>query len=68
MNTKKIIAELRRSACEDAQPFFGVSYSAYLAAVNYSLDANNTYRSFAFKKPEVISTFYLLVAEAMEST
>ena len=74
MNTKKIIAELRRSACEDAAPFRKCSFEAFYKARNYAV------RSGLFKgggffyadmnsiKADDLRTFYLLVAEAMEST
>jgi len=62
MNTKQIIAELRRSACEDALPFMQCGDAAYWAARDHCDCAISAYPDIAQR------TFYLLVAEAMEST
>ena len=64
MNTKQIIAELRRSACEDADPFARCDSFAFDAARGWK---DNLDLSLLYMKRKDIRTFYLLVAEAMES-
>lgn len=61
MNTKQIIAELRRSACEDELPARTAASAAYWVARDYCDCAISDYPDIALR------TFYLFVAEAIES-
>lgn len=65
MNTKQIIAELRRSAVEDASPWHGCDYTAWRCA---RLDWLFGSEQLLGARKDHIRTFYLLVAEAMETT
>lgn len=63
MNTKQIIAELRRSACEDDSAWQGGTLSVFSIACRWKCDME-----FLMDMPsDDLRTFYLLVAEAMES-
>ncbi len=64
MTRAEIIAELRRSAREDANPFLGCCASAYYAAVNM-----RTLKDAASAEADRIlwhRMFFLIVAAAME--
>jgi hypothetical protein len=65
MNTKQIIAELRRSACEDDDPWEGCNANAFSVVHDMT---GHAYWFYANDQENDIRTFYLLVAEAMEST
>jgi hypothetical protein len=64
MNTKQIIAELRRSACEDENPLVFCDTPAWIQAVEIASDFGWLWQF----EIDDLRTFYLLVAEAMEST
>lgn len=57
MTSDQIKAELRRSACGGT----GVNFIAWVAATDYLLPDESTYR----KPEDVIDIFFLLVAEAL---
>ena len=64
MTNDQIRAELRRSACEDANPFFEVEMDAWRAVVRCELEEESfrprNYNDF------YIRTIFLIVAEALE--
>lgn len=64
MNTKQIIAELRRSANPRRNPWQIRSEEAFLVAQDWKLGGE----FFGDVSLQDIRTFYLLVAEAMETT
>ena len=64
MTKQEIIAELRRSACEDADPFRDCGPSAYYAAVNMRT-LEDAVSNEASRIPQA-RTFFLLVACALE--
>ena len=59
MTKTEIIAELRRSATEDADPYKSCHISAWLVALDFG-------RSMRGSQKNNVRTFYLLVAEALE--
>ena len=65
MNTKQIIAELRRSACEDENPLWHCGFVAFDEACDWKTPREG---ALATARTDDLRTFYLLVAEAMEST
>jgi hypothetical protein len=60
MTRADIKAELRRSACEDFDPWDGVGYEAFCMASNLS----SGYLSRR-TPPPILRIFFLLVAEAI---
>ena len=66
MTKSEIIAELRRSAVEDAAPYYEVSDEALTAALDFSL--NTQMRFICELTADDNRTFFLLVAEALETT
>ena len=64
MNTKQIIAELRRSAHPRRNPWQIRSEEAFVIAQGWKLDSE----FFGDVSLQDIRTFYLLVAEAIGST
>lgn len=64
MNTKQIIAELRRSAVEDVNPWRGCDLDAMDEAIYWK--DSELFWLFDMRRND-LRTFYLLVAEAMES-
>ena len=62
MNKTELIAELRRSACEDADPFF-CGIEAFEAAISYRNIVGEALSNLSI--PD-LRTFYLLVARALE--
>jgi len=67
MNTKQIIAELRRSAVCDDYPLTSCGQQAYNAAYEYAVGADGWYSPLIALSTNDLRTFYLLVAEALES-
>ncbi len=64
MNRKQIIAELRRSACEDNRPWTQVHQDAYYIAANHRmLDEYHLWP----KDDEHSAMFLLFVAAALET-
>ena len=61
MNKAQIKAELRRSACFDKRPFYGVDGIAFVYAFAYK----RYYETISSAKREHIAIFFLLVAEAL---
>lgn len=61
MNKEQIKAELRRSACEDKDPFIEINNIAYCKAWMYLEDDEGV----CFLRNEDRRTFFLLVAEAL---
>lgn len=58
MTKSQIKAELRRSACEDYDPYNGID--------NFALYAAYEFETFlAFQNINTMRTFFLLVAEAL---
>ena len=62
MTKKEIRAELRRSACEDKRPWYGIEERhAFVTARRWLIDGE-----YMFGSPvERLRIFFLLVAEAM---
>lgn len=60
MTNSQIKAELRRSACEDVNPFHRVKYKAFCAACEFKTGV----RIGALESDD-LRTFFLLVAEAL---
>lgn len=61
MNKTEIIAELRRSACEDEVPFFNADIAAWYTALTW-LECDR----LSGLTTDELRTFYLLVACALE--
>ena len=61
MTKKEIRAELRRSACEDKDPWGGVGVSAF----NEACDWRSGHKSMFSLGKDNLRIFFLLVAEAM---
>lgn len=64
MTKDQIIAELRRSAVEDVDPWHGVKFDAFDAACNFK----EVYKLMERLSRDDLRTFFLLVAEALESS
>ena len=62
MTRSDVIAELRRSACEDAAPYSQV----LMVAWHYPLNWTGDYKDMADMHPDDLRTFFLLVACALE--
>ena len=62
MTKAEIRAELRRSACEDKDPWEGVSLKAFVATGTYWLNKDESMINESAKNLRI---FFLLVAEAM---
>ena len=62
MNKDEIKKELRRSACEDENPYDQAKLSAFLEVVYWS---DWPMRSARFLYPDEMRTFFLIVAEAL---
>lgn len=60
MNKAAIKKELRRSAAEDVDPYYQCSFSALAVALEFS-----EWPGMARMSPDELSTFFLLVAEAL---
>lgn len=65
MTKDEIIAELRRSATEDAAPFREVHDFAFDEVIEWK---DNGQRQFIGSFNDDCRTFFLLVAEALETT
>lgn len=61
MNKQQIKAELRRSACEDKDPYFEINHDAYYEAWRYLCDDEGA----SFLSKDDCRIFFLLVAEAL---
>lgn len=61
MTKDQIKAELRRSATEDVDPWYGVSYDAYTKAFEYT----GNHEFILYLRDYAMRTFFLLVAEAL---
>jgi len=62
MNKQQIKAELRRSACEDKNPYDECIFTAFEEVCKWK-DIGNEY--LASVSAEEVRTFFLLVAEAL---
>lgn len=62
MTKTEIIAELRRSAAEDADPWQGIDLDVFLKAADWLFD-DEILRT---KSDVYVGTFYLLIAHALE--
>lgn len=60
MTKSKIKAELRRSACEDCVPWYGVNFQAFNEACDWTVDV-----ILKHEENDSVRTFFLLVAEAL---
>lgn len=67
MNTKQIIAELRCGAAFNGHPFKRTTWGMFATIQSWAFDAQGLYAGLRNLPEDALRTFYLLVAEAMES-